>query len=226
MNKKRFLFAGIILSLLMVTNVWASPYDVCFSFASDEWYLNGPGQGGNFNGSVVNGQNRIDGRGYVNLVVDVNGKENPGGLVTFHCKFSFMASPSTFRVCPLPWGGFALQWKTNGVFNFYATNAPLGVNPLILRTTFQNALLTAYSPTGNQIRHTLTLQASDAFPGLVMTPGPILQCMGITSLGTEKNFAFTMTNKIPSAISVNNLGIFSAAWRAEGSYSASAIRPH
>lgn len=223
MNKKSFVFV-VILSLLLAVNVYATTRDVCFSFASDQFYSKEPGYGPVFHGSVQDGKNLVIGKGMVTLVVDVNGKENPGGTVTFHSKFYFKGYATHYDMIALLGGGYAYHWKLSGYFNIEATSSPLPVAPLILATKFENALLTAYSPDNGKIGPTLTIQASEMTKGVTMQPGEILKCMGIKSLGKMENFAFTITNKMKPVTSISKSGFFGEKWTAEGSFSASAIR--
>lgn len=225
MNKKGFWVLFFILVFFVGVNAFASKYDVSFSFASDESYLKVPGYGPAFTGYVQDGKNLIIGQGLANLVVDVNGKENPGGLLTFHSDFYFKGYASNYANVPLPGGGSAIHWKLEGYFYFKSTSAPLPADPLILSGKFDGALLTAYSPNADVIGQTLTIQHSEAIKGVLsMIPGTVLKCMGIKSLEKMENFAFTLTNKIKPIVKISKSGFFTEKWTSEGSFSASAIR--
>ena len=201
---------------------------VTFSFASDD-NDDGPTFRGNSGGSMPYDLNEasglsLDGNVDVDLMVDTNG-DAAGGVVVIPSRFYFDGVISNFTIT-LRGGARVIQWDVEGTFYFTQASS-FG---LLLIVTFDNALLTTYSPNSFTMGQTATLQSSDDVDaGLDFTSTLLFQSLtGVSNLALNgsEDFAFTFTNirDIDSGGGLPRLdhGLFLRNWASEGSFSAHA----
>jgi hypothetical protein len=201
---------------------------VTFSFASDD-NDDGPTFRGNSGGSMPADLNEasglsLDGTVDVDLMVDTNG-DAAGGVVVIPSHLFFDGVISNFTLT-IRGSARVIQWDVAGTF--YFTQASSG--GLLLAVTFDNALLTTYSPNSFTMGQTATLQSSDDVDaGLDFTSTLLFQSLtgvGNLALNGSEDFAFTFTNirDIDGGGGLPRLdhGLFLRNWASEGSFSAHA----
>lgn len=201
---------------------------VTFSFASDD-NDDGPTFRGNSGGSMPHDLNEasglsLDGTVDVALKVDKNG-DAAGGIVVLKSHFYFDGDISGFTLTARG-SSWVIQWDVSG--SFYFNDAASG--GLLLTVSFDNALLTTYSPNLFTLGQTATLQSSDDVDASLDFTSTLLfrSLTGVTnlSLNGSEDFAFTFTNlrDIDSGGGLPRIdhGLFLRNWAAEGSFSAHA----
>jgi len=217
---KKYLFITAMLLLTIVSMTWAQDV-VTFSFASDDNHA-----GKNFYCNMTDPQSILASRVPVDLMTDRNDTVN-GGLVTIQSHMYFRGVVYNYQMVPHN-GRFLHMWSVEGYIYFYHVDTPLLP---ILRITFQNAILTSYSPTPNAAGKTMTLEVSEPVdPNMVMTPMNLLPGIGVNpiNLSVLENFALTFTNiTTATGVILTPLigGVFADAWKSEGSFSGSGATP-
>lgn len=201
---------------------------VTLSFASDDNH-DGPTFRGNSGGSQPNDLNdaavlSLDGTVDVDLRVDTNG-DLSGGVIVLPSRFAFAGNISGFTLTARG-SGWVIQWDVTGSFTFTDTAS----GGLLLTVTFDNALLTTYSPNVFTLGQTATLQTSDDLDGgLTFRATSLfkeLTGVGNLALSNSEDFAFTFTHirDIDSGGGLPRIdhGLFLRNWASEGSFSAHA----
>jgi hypothetical protein len=217
---KKILFIAAILFITIVSITWAQDA-VTFSFASDDNHA-----GRNFYCHMTDPHSIVASRVPVNLITDRNDTVN-GGLVTIQSYMYFRGVIHNYQMVPHN-GNFLHIWSLEGYIYFYHVDTPLIP---VLRITFNNAVLTSYSPVPNAAGETLTFEVSESVdPNIHMTPMNLLPGIGVNpvNLSVFEDFALTFTNVntgggtilIPLAG-----GVFADDWQSEGSFSGSGATP-
>ena len=219
------------LALTVCSLMAATSQAALFSFASDD-NADGPTFSG-LTGTVDDAipfdfSASID----VDFLVDLN-HDAPGGTVTFPgATFEFLGFIGGYA--PITFGGAVVHNWTLGDA-MYTIKDATGAD--ILTATFNNALMTSFSPSGSTMGQTATIQGNDLTDSsLTFTAGPALTAAtGLTddSLTLDKNFEFTLTDLeaaalgglVPLAPAQFDPQVLVPAvdWTAEGSHSAEAI---
>jgi hypothetical protein len=207
------LFAVLVLAGAVA---WAKP-PIYVSFASDDYH-----EGPTFTGLGA----EIHGKARVDLMLDQQG-DFEGGVVIFPSWFTFDAKIVKYQV--IPWGANFLHiWDLEGRFSFNHYDVAF-VNPFLLGTRFEHAVLTSLSPNAGQAGETMTLQDSQSADAAVVFQdgGPFEAVVNLpypdnyVSLGS--GFAFTFTHvrvgAFGSAPPLLSSGQFKEEWVSEGSFS-------
>ena len=188
-----------------------------FSFASDsapsDWTFKG------FNGNQFSSDILVD------FHVDLN-EIGAGGKVTLQSRHYLEAVTADYQ--QIPCGNNYLHiWKVRGAIYVEHYNAP--GNPGIIQINFDEAVLTALSPTSSRIVDSMTLQVNaESDPTVQFQALNVLLGLGIGPAGTDQgeNLAYTITDiRNPgggSFVPIDPVsGKFLDSWYAEGSFSAS-----
>lgn len=218
------------LALTVCSLMAATSQAALFSFASDD-NADGP----TFRGvsTTVDDAAPFDFSGTIDIdfLVDLN-HDAPGGTVTFAgATFEFLGFLTGYT--GIPFGGAVVHNWTIGDAMYKIKDAT-GAD--ILTATFNNALMTSFSPSPTTMGQTATIQGNDMTDAsLTFTAGPALTAAtGLTDdqLSVDKNFAFTLTDvdalflggpvPLTPAQFDQQLLIPAVSWTAEGSHSAEA----
>ncbi len=216
MKKSLFLFALLLVLLLIPSLSFAGEIPTTnFSFASDTYY-NGP----TFSG----GKNYIKSGAEIDLMVDLN-NNGIGGTVTFLSRLDLKAETHSYQVFFIG-SQYLHMWKVYAEMTFVHLNDP--IFPPLLTIAFKEGLLTSWSPSPYTLGETMTLQNSQsADPSIYMFPHPLLNGIGVSKyhLGASRDIAFTFTNvrtlDTGGLVKLSKSGYFENEWIAEGSFSAS-----
>lgn len=221
MNRSRIL--ALVLGILLVA---APAGAVTFSFASDDNH-DGPTFQGHSGGSMPNDFNEAstpsaDGVVNVDLMVDLN-DDAAGGIVIFPAQFFFAGNISGYTVGARG-GGWVHQWDVDGSIVFIHA----GTGQALLVITYQQALLTSFSPSIGTLGETATLQDSEGVDSAIrFFTFPLLHGIGVkdASVSASEDFAFTLTrirSTVLSGLPFLDHGQFLHGWLSEGSFSAHA----